>query len=193
MSETIETFTVPVNAAGLPHGRCPGPADGSENLTGLSVEEVARLYWRLKRLELSYTYTLLGTPVSRTLVAEAVPAQPRWRACVAPVAKAESPFGAEPVGVYLLAEVGLWPLWRSAPWDGTFAAAFEVVEGDASGTYVLGLAPVAGWTELGRRSFTVFGRELELVLSAADGAWTGSVDAVTAVEVYWEVDTGGGT
>ncbi|MGF1450256.1 MAG: hypothetical protein ACFB20_12685 [Opitutales bacterium] len=181
----VDPFVVPVNTAGLPLAFCPRPANSDSLVRGLVPAEVARHYWLMERVDVTYSLTVNGTGRG-TRSFSMLPSRPAGveRVCGRPLLSYESGAFEEPVGLGITARVGIGDPRLSAPFDGTYTLDVSLGEFDLSGEYSFGLAPQSIWTEADTRSIDFLGNTLTARLTVSAHSATGSIDSLSLTP-FW--------
>lgn len=163
-------FVTPVTHYGLPHHYVLKQADKTHNVLGLSVEELCRLYWRLKGVAVEYSYTVDGKTFTRSYVAKA-DGQPVDR-----VIKGWGIFHEdEDADCQFSCEVALGSVAKCPEKPGHYAVGLGVIDNDFDGSYCLSLFRNERMRLLDSKEFAFFGRTLCVYLEA-DPFWEEDCD-----------------
>lgn len=174
-------FLYPVNDYGLPRTHLLRPAEGQTALKGLSKEALARYYWTLKGLRLSYAFSLNGYEMRRDYMIDASP-EPFARIERFPEVSAYFDEAYANVALRLdLAGVGVTA-------EGLFEIPFYFYESSLVGLYELSTEPPTGWDRVLTHALTGPEGPLALYLGLAEGVqfsflW-GTVEPVWSSFMY---------
>lgn len=179
MNNTLKPFIVPVNEAGLPHGWCPLNSDDEANVIGLKAQEIAHLYWMLKKLEISYAYKVNGKIIERNFSIHP-PETPRERIQSPPKFYESNAGSATDYWIGFDAS----KVFQSSQ-KGKFDIYFDIYEENSYQNFILTTNFINGYRKISEKKFTFGNRELTLNLWLEFSDWTGSIEYVKLKENFY--------
>ncbi|MDR0727673.1 MAG: hypothetical protein LBF26_02150 [Puniceicoccales bacterium] len=176
-------FLVAVNPSGLPHPILTQPATGDELLAGMSPQEIATIFWMLRSLSVSYSYTIDGLGTYANAYTITCETQPVGRLANYPEFTHESFDETTSMGTF-------FQLNPAQVYQGTNAYALDLAfqEGTyPNGEILLSVSLPSGHTILATSSFDLFSRTIPLYLSTSYTGLSGAIDSFEIDAVCWQI------
>ncbi|MDR1456442.1 MAG: hypothetical protein LBI34_00040 [Puniceicoccales bacterium] len=178
-----DSFLVAVNPSGLPHPIPTQPAIGEELLPDMSPQEIATIFWMLRSLSISYSYSIGGFGTYANAYTANCDTKPVERLVNYPLLAYESIDRTTSIGTFF--QINPAQVYRDVD---TYALNLSFQEGSyPNGEILLSFKLPAGHIVLDTSLFSLFSRTIPIYLSTSYVGLEGSIDSFEINASYWYV------